>query len=107
MSTGAPKKVGFFVGARPSDPSFTEALQSAESSLGSDASQVYLYFIHHGVEGLNHPSIQTLADQSANLFACSYSVRQHGVEPPDQVIQSGLSMLSDLIAGVDEFHSYT
>jgi hypothetical protein len=99
------KKVGIMLSAPPASPEFPKALSAAEQAI-TDGSQVYLYCIDSGVEGLAHAAFARLKQHGAKLFACAYSLQQRGLAPAAGATLSGLTVLSDILASTDEFHSF-
>jgi hypothetical protein len=98
------KKIGVMISAAPNSPHFTEGLAAAERSLSS--AQVYLYLIDAAVEGIANPRFEEFKSRGGHLFACAYSLQRRGLNPPGAATLSGLTVLSDIMASTDEFHSF-
>jgi hypothetical protein len=105
MNTASGKKVGIMISAAPGSGSFRQGLTAAETAL-RDGSQVYLYCIDNGVEGLADPKIAQLRNSGAHLFACAYSLQRRGLEAPPEATLAGLTILSDIMASADCFESF-
>jgi len=98
-------KVGIMLSASPRSPEFSAGVAQAERALHTGA-QVYLYCIDSAVEGISDPRFATLKQAGVHLYACAYSLQRRGlVSPPDATL-AGLTVLSDILASADEFHSF-
>lgn len=93
------------VSAAPGSPAFLQGLdRAAAHAQASD--QVYLYCIDSAVEGLGNPQVAILKTAGVHLYACAYSLQRRGIVASSDATLSGLTMLSDILASTDEFHSF-
>lgn len=104
MHSGA-KKTGIMLSAAPGTSTFSLGLDRADRAVAS-GDQVYLYCIDDAVEGLTNPQFEKLQKAGAHLYACAYSLQRRGLVPPGIATLSGLTVLSDIMASTDEFHSF-
>jgi hypothetical protein len=100
-----PKKTGIMLSADPGTSAFSLGLDRADQAVAS-GDQLYLYCIDDAVEGLTDPKFEKLQQAGAHLYACAYSLQRRGLVPPGIATLSGLTVLSDIMASTDEFHSF-
>jgi hypothetical protein len=79
-------------------------LAAAALERGWDA---YLYCLDDAVAGVGHPELQALRARGLKLYACAYGAHQRGLPVDDQATYAGLTVVSDLAAGVDRFISFS
>ncbi len=96
------KKLGLLISTRPDSDSFRHAAGLARAALDRGLS-VSVYCIDEAVRGVGDPRIQPLVDRGLKLFGCAYGARKRGLPLSRNVIWSGLSLVSDLIANSDRF----
>ena len=99
------KKIGLMVSVSPDAQGFSQALSQAEQALLS-GHKVYLYCVDDAVNGLSDPRLVKLKAEGLNLFGCAYSSRQRKLSLDDSAVFTGLSVLSDIMADTDQFHSF-
>ena len=105
MPTTRPAKVGILISAQTGTASFDQGLVAAENAL-HDGSQVYLYCIDNGVEGLNDARFAKLKNAGVHLFACAYSLQRRALNAPPEATLAGLTILSDIMASAERFESF-
>jgi intracellular sulfur oxidation DsrE/DsrF family protein len=105
MPTAKAVKVGILISAQAGTSSFDRGLVAAENAL-HDGSQVYLYCIDNGVEGLNDGRLPKLKNAGVHLFACAYSLQRRGLNAPPEATLAGLTILSDIMASAGRFESF-
>lgn len=93
------------ISAAPGTESFQQGVNLAESS-ANRGEQVYLYYIDTAVDGLSESGLAELKAKGIHLFACAFSLQRRGLTPPPEATLSGLTVLSDVIASTNEFHSF-
>ena len=99
------KKLGLLLSARPEARNFRHGVNLAEAAIAAGV-KVYLYCIDDAVSGLGDPQLQTLKARGLNLFACAYGAQKRNIPPSDLAVFSGLTMVSELMAGTDRFLSF-
>ena len=105
MTSNKGPKVGIMISAQAGTTSFEHGLAAAENAL-QNGSQVYLYCIDNGVEGLNDPKFAKLKNAGVHLFACAYSLQRRGLSSPPEATLAGLTILSDIMASAERFESF-
>lgn len=101
-----PRKTGILLAAAPGTPDFAAGLKAATQSLANGA-RTYLYCIDDAVPGVGDPALQALCQRGLILYACAYGANRRGIPIDDSATFAGLGALGDIIAGTDEFHSFT
>jgi hypothetical protein len=101
----AGKKLGVLLSAAPQHPNFTHCLRLVEAALERGV-DVYLYCIDEAVIGVGLPPVQSMRERGLKLFACAYSCQRRNLPVTENATYSGLSMVSDIIAGTDRFLSF-
>jgi sulfur relay (sulfurtransferase) complex TusBCD TusD component (DsrE family) len=96
------KKLGLMLACAPTSAKFHHGVLLAEEAL-KQGLRVYLYCIDDAVAGAADERIRRLVEAGAHLFACAYGAQQRDLPRDDAVTWSGLSTLSDIIAGTDRF----
>ena len=96
------RKLGLMLACSPTSPKFHHGVLLAEEAL-KQGLRVYLYCIDDAVAGSGDERIRHLIDAGAHLFACAYGAQQRDLPRDDAATWSGLSTLSDIIAGTDRF----
>ncbi len=99
------KKLGLLLSTRPEAPGFRHAVRLADAALNQGV-QVYLYCIDDAVLGLGDPLLQSLKTRGLRLYACAYGAQRRQVPVSDLAIFAGLTIVSDLMAGTDQFLSF-
>lgn len=99
------KKLGLLLSIRPEHPNFRHGINLAGAALEAGVN-VYLYCIDEAVHGLADPQLQDLKARGVNLFACAYGAQQRNLPVSELAVFSGLSTVSDLVAGTDRFVSF-
>ena len=99
------KKLGLLLSTRPEHPNFRHGLRLAEAAVAQGV-QVYLYCIDEAVFGIGVPQLQSLQARGLNLFACAYAAQRRNIPTNNLAVFSGLTVVSDLIAGTDRFLSF-
>jgi sulfur relay (sulfurtransferase) complex TusBCD TusD component (DsrE family) len=99
------KKLGVLISARPGQSNFSHGVRLVEAAL-AEGVEVYVYCVDDAVEGVGDARLQKLRTQGAKLFACAYAARRRHLPITEQAVFSGLTILSDLIAGTDRFVSF-
>jgi hypothetical protein len=105
MTSNKDAKVGIMISAQAGTSSFEQGLAAAGNALQS-GSQVYLYCIDDGVEGINDPRFAELKNAGVHLFACAYSLQRRGLNSPPEATLAGLTILSDIMASANRFESF-
>jgi sulfur relay (sulfurtransferase) complex TusBCD TusD component (DsrE family) len=98
------RKLGLMVSTAPAHPNLDTAVGLGRAALARGA-EVYLYLIDDGVEAVEDPRVQALADKGTKLFVCAYGCQKRGLplRDADRVTYCGLVVLTDLINGTDRF----
>ena len=99
------KKLGLLLFASPALPNFRHGLRLAEAALAAGV-DVYLYCLDDAVAGLESPMLQALKTRGLKLFACAYGAQRRGIPIGEAAVFSGLTIVSDLIAGTERFVSF-
>ncbi len=99
------KKLGILLSTRPDAPGFQHGLQLAEQALANGVT-VYLYCIDEAVMGVADRRLQAMKARGLNLYACAYAAQRRHLPVSDDAVFSGLSIVSDLMAGTDRFVSF-
>ena len=99
------KKLGLLLSTRPEHPGFRHGVCLAEAAL-SQGLRVYLYCIDEAVWGVADAQLQSLKARGLNLFACAYGAQRRHIPVSDLAVFSGLTVVSDLMAGTDRFLSF-
>jgi sulfur relay (sulfurtransferase) complex TusBCD TusD component (DsrE family) len=99
------KKLSLLISCGPQEPGFRHGVRLAQAALDAGL-QVYLYCLDDAVNALAEPSLQGLRQRGLNLFACAYGAQRRDLPVTDQAAFSGLSTLTDLVAGSDRFVSF-
>lgn len=99
------KKLGLLLSTQPDSRNFRHGVNLAEAALTAGV-KVYLYCIDDAVLGLTDPQLQSLKARGLNLYACAYGAQKRNIPASDLAVFSGLTVVSDLIAGTDRFLSF-
>ena len=99
------KKLGILLSVGPDQPGFRHGLRLAETGLAHGVT-VYVYCVDDAVLGVADPRLQALRSGGLHLYACAYSAERRRLPLDDRAMFSGLSVVSDLIAGTDRFVSF-
>jgi sulfur relay (sulfurtransferase) complex TusBCD TusD component (DsrE family) len=99
------RKLGLMVSTAPGHPNLDTAVGLGRAALARGA-EVYLYLIDDGVEGVEDPRVQSLADQGARLFVCAYGCQKRRIPLSERATNCGLVVLTDVINGTDRFLSF-
>lgn len=99
------KKLGLLLSTRPEHPNFRHGLHLASTALDAGI-LVYLYCIDDAVLGVGDPQLQSLRSRGLNLFACAYAAQRRNLPTNELAAYSGLSVVSELMAGTDRFVSF-
>jgi hypothetical protein len=100
------KKLGLLLATHPDcgDVARVTALSKAALGQGVD---VYLYLIDEGARAYGNADITALQAQGLKLFVCAYGALQRGVQPDENAVFGGLSVLGGIMEGCDRFVSYS
>jgi sulfur relay (sulfurtransferase) complex TusBCD TusD component (DsrE family) len=99
------KKLSVLISCGPQHPGFRHGVRLAQTALDAGV-QVYLYCLDDAVTAVSDPHLQTLRQRGLNLFACAYGAQRRDLPVTDLAAFSGLSTLTELIAGSDRFLSF-
>jgi hypothetical protein len=99
------KKLGILLSCPPAHRSFQHALGLARTALQRGL-QVYLYCIDDAVTGIASDLVQELKNEGMVLYGCAFSARTRNIPIDDRAAYSGLTVVSDLIAGTDRFLAF-
>jgi len=99
------KKLGLLLSTGPDTRNFRHGVNLANAALDAGA-KVYLYCIDDAVTGLADAQLQSLRARGLNLYACAYGAQKRNIAPSELAVFSGLTIVSDLIAGTDRFLSF-
>lgn len=99
------RKLGILVSRPPDHPNFLRGLKLADAALRA-GDKVYFYCIDEAVLGAGDPRLQDLRSRGLHLFACAYAAQRRHLPMSDAAVFSGLSMVTDLVAGTDRFVSF-
>lgn len=99
------KKLGVLLSTSPEHHNFRHGVNLASAALDLGVN-VYLYCIDDAVRGVADPQLQALKARGLNLFACAYGAQRRNLPASDLAVFSGLSTVSDLVAGTDRFVSF-
>ena len=99
------KKLGILVSRPPEHPAFVHGVKLAEAAIRAGLI-VYLYCIDDAVRGVGDARLQSLRGAGLNLFACAYAAQQRRLPITDAAVFSGLSIVTELVAGTDRFVSF-
>lgn len=100
------RKTGILLAAAPGTPDFAKGVKAAASSLASGA-RTYLFCIDDAVSGVGDSELQSLCQRGLILYACAYGANRRKIPIDDAATFAGLGALGDIIAGTDEFLSFT
>lgn len=100
------RKLGVMLATGPDHANLRQVIALAAAAMDRGAN-VFLYCIDEGVRCVADPGIQSLKARGLRLFACAYGAKRRGVPVDDLAAYSGLTVLSDVIAGTDRFLSFT
>ena len=101
-----PKKLGILLSTCPDKTEFRRGVESAAASLNK-GSKTYVYCIDEAVEGVGDAQLQSLRERGLVLYACAYGAQRRGLPTNELAVFAGLGVLGDMIAGTDEFLSFT
>src|SRR5262245_56135954 len=99
------KKLGVLLSMSPEHHNFRHGVNFASAALDLGVN-VYLYCVDDAVRGVADPQLQALKARGLNLFACAYGAQRRNLPASDLAVYSGLSTVSDLVAGTDRFVSF-
>ena len=102
----AGRKLGILIAADPDQAAFHHGINLAREALSQQLG-VYLYCIDRAVRGLESEEIRGLTRQGLKLHACALATRERDLMMYEEVVYSGLTVVSDLIACTDRFVSFT
>jgi sulfur relay (sulfurtransferase) complex TusBCD TusD component (DsrE family) len=99
------KRLGVLLSTAPTQPNFNHGLRLVEAAVNRGM-EVYLYCIDDAVTGVSQPRLQALRERGLRLYACAYAAQRRQIPVSEDAIFSGLSVVSDLMAGTDRFVSF-
>lgn len=99
------QKLGVLLSIAPDQPGFRHGVRLAETGLDQGL-EVYLYCLDDAVTGLGSDRLQALRARGLKLFACAHAARRRNLALDDRAVFSGLSTLSDIVAGAGRFVSF-
>ncbi|PTY04168.1 hypothetical protein DB346_05115 [Verrucomicrobia bacterium LW23] len=100
------KKLGVLLATAPASSNFAPVVALLSTALEEGLS-VYLYCIDDGVRCAGTAELQALKARGLNLFACAYGAHRRHIAVDETAAFSGLTVVSDLIAGTDTFIAFT
>ena len=98
-------KLGILLSCPPAHRNFRHGVELARTALKRGL-QVYLYCIDDAVTGIASNDLQSLKSTGLVLYGCAFSARCRNVPINDLAAFTGLTIVSDLIAGTDRFVSF-
>lgn len=98
-------KLGILLSCTPEHPNFRHGLELARVALKRGL-RVYLYCIDDAVTGIAGSGMQSLKSDGLVLYGCAFSARCRNVPINDLAAFTGLTIVSDLMAGTDRFVSF-
>lgn len=98
-------KLGILLSRPPGHSTFSHGLNLADAALRAGI-KVYLYCIDEAVLGTTDPRLQDLRARGLHLFACAYAAQRRHLPTSDAAVFSGLSLVTELVAGTDRFVSF-
>jgi sulfur relay (sulfurtransferase) complex TusBCD TusD component (DsrE family) len=99
------RKLGLLLSTEPNHPNFKHGVRLASAALAQGV-DVYLYCIDEAIQGVVNPELQSLKSRGLKLFACAYARERRNLSLQTEAVFSGLTTLSDLMAGTDRFVSF-
>lgn len=103
--TASDRRLGILISAGPEKSSFVHGIRFASAALEKGV-DVYVYCIDDAVPGVGHVELQALKARGLKLYACAYGAHRRGLAVDDRATYAGLTVVSDLIAGMDRFVSF-
>ncbi len=90
------ESIGFVIKSPPDSNAFKRGTSLIREALDSGAA-VYVYLLDAAVEDLRGNSFESLQKLGAKVCVCALALDKRGIECPDSMIPSGLTMMSDIM----------
>lgn len=90
------ESIGFVIKSPPDSNAFNRGISLMREALDSGAA-VYVYLLDAAVEDLRGESFQSLQKLGAKVSVCALALDKKGIECPDSMVPSGLTMMSDIM----------
>ena len=94
------ESIGVVIKSTPSSHSFTRGLDLIQMALESEV-QVYIYLLDEAVRGVWGTEISSVLKLGGKISVCAFAMEQRGLECPNEIIPSGLTMMSDVLLQSD------
>ncbi|MBT5928040.1 MAG: DsrE family protein [Verrucomicrobia bacterium] len=94
------ESIGVLIKSTPGSPSFKRGWVLIRMALESGV-QVYIYLLDEAVRGVWNTDISSVLKLGGKISVCAFALEQRGIDCHEEMIPSGLTMMSDVLLQSD------